>query len=290
MITRLFASLALCACLFATPVSARDPLVLAPSSPWNLRYEDDMCRLVRVFGEGDERVELHISQSGIEPYFNLIVSGRQAKASGRRSGLSIQFGPDEEEVERSFIHGKLGDDKLPFIMMYGIQLGNPRDDTGEGEFSANGIGKERQAGIEWLGIGGQSKPRLRLMLPGFTDALAALRTCSEDLVRQLRLDPEGQAKIVDRAKMTNQSEIARTIVYPKVYVMKGVEGSVLVRMTINKEGKPTNCQIARSSRPEVFDDVVCLAMMQKGEFEPAIDDEGNRVSSYVNLNFMFRME
>jgi hypothetical protein len=46
----------LLAALAAGPLSAKappTPLTLEPSSPWNMHYADDSCRLLRSFGKGD---------------------------------------------------------------------------------------------------------------------------------------------------------------------------------------------------------------------------------------------
>lgn len=280
---------AACAGLFATSAAARDPLVLEPSSPWNLRYDEDKCRLVRVFGEGEQRVELNIHQSGIEPFFNIFLLGDPVKTDRRQQTISVQFGPHEESAERSFLYGRIGEEKVPFLMMHGIQLGKPEVDVETGEFETGGIGLERQRQIEWLAIGDRKSPALNLRLPDLWEAMAALSTCSEDLVQHLGLDAEGQSRIAEAPQMLNMKEMANTVEYPSLYQREGMEGHVKVRVTVNKDGEATNCQIARSSRPAVFDDVVCLAMIQTGKFSPAIDIEGNPAASYFNMEFTFQL-
>ncbi len=272
------------------PAEAREPLTLAPSSAWNLRYEEDKCRLVQVFGQGEQLVEMNIDQSGTEPFFNLFLLGEPIKIGRRQQTLTVQFGPDEDVAERSYLHGKIGNKKVPFLMMHGIQLGKPSTEVENGEFATEGIGPEREARIEWLAIGGKSNPALNLQLTGLGEALAALKTCSEDLVQHLGLDPNGQLRIAEKPKILNQMEMARSIHYPSLYARDGIEGNVRVRVTVNKNGEATNCQIARSSRPAVFDDLVCLGMIQKGEFQPAVDIEGNPAASYIQVDFTFQID
>lgn len=275
--------------LIASPAGAREPLVLEPTSAWNLRYDEDKCRLVRLFGEGEDQVELNIDQSGIEPFFNLFVLGEPVKTGRRQQTLTVQFGPHEESAERSFLRGRLGEEKVPFLMMHGIQLGKPEADVETGEFETGGIGLDRQEQIEWLAIGGRGSPALNLRLPDFSEAMAALSSCSEDLVRHLGLDADGQSRIAEKPQLLNKMEMARTINYPWLYQRKGMEGSVRLRVTVSKDGEATTCQIARSSRPAVFDDVVCRAMIQNGEFAPAIDVDGNPSASYFEMNFEFQL-
>jgi len=57
MLKKFFAVLALISVTTSSYAqSAKGPLQLKQSSPWNVDYADDRCRLMRQFGEGDDKV------------------------------------------------------------------------------------------------------------------------------------------------------------------------------------------------------------------------------------------
>jgi hypothetical protein len=52
---------ALSTALAAMPAQA-EPVVLKPSSPWNVDFGEDKCRLSRLFGEGENQHYLAFQQ------------------------------------------------------------------------------------------------------------------------------------------------------------------------------------------------------------------------------------
>ena len=48
-------ALAAIATVTSPAAAAADPVVLKPSSPWNVDFAETKCRLARLFGEGDDR-------------------------------------------------------------------------------------------------------------------------------------------------------------------------------------------------------------------------------------------
>lgn len=276
MVLKTRASVAfLAAILSATSASAREPLTLAPSSQWVLDYADDKCRLMRKFGSGENLVELQIEQSSRAPYYNLGLFGQPVS---RVWGdlIRVAFGPNEAPSERSFISGKMKDPKMPFLLMHGIHLAPVPDDARQGEFPVIDIGPERERAITRLTLErGLYKP-LELEIGSMGEPLEAMRVCVDDLIKELQLDPEGMTEIVTEPKPRNLYRIARQIqqIYPSRMEKNRTGGTVEVRLVINKEGKPTTCQIAKSDRPAAFDDYVCFGLMRNAEFEPAIGPDG----------------
>src|SRR3546814_10235975 len=73
------APLAVLACLAASPARAADdaPVVLEPSSQWNVDFAEDRCRLARTFGGEGNRHILLFEQGGPTAAFGLTVAGPQ---------------------------------------------------------------------------------------------------------------------------------------------------------------------------------------------------------------------
>lgn len=268
-------------------LSAKEPLVLDPSSGWTVDYAEDKCRLLRSFGEGQDQVAFHFEQSGPEPFYTLALFGAPAR---RRNidVMRVQFGPFEEASERSFISGKHGKNKTHFVVMHGIHLAAASDGIKEGEFVVVQIDPEREEKIHQLTLSGGLRTPLELNLGPMRMPLAALRTCVADLMDHLGPKDEPGAK---SAVPMNQKKMARFISehYPERMLRNEQEGTVNVRLTINPQGKVSACQVAESNRPATFDDVVCFGLMKIGDFEPAKDAEGKARFGFYSMKVTYRL-
>ncbi len=277
--------------VLAIPVQAAaadDELLLEPSDAWNIRYDEDKCRLLRSFGSGDDQTLLQIDQTGTEPFYTLALFGRPLDET-RGTTMSIQFGPHEGASERSFLAGRLQDEDIPFIIMHGIHLAPVPSNMKIGTFVAVDIGAAREAAIDRIVLDRGLHKRLVLHTGSLGEPLSAMRTCSQDLAKHLGLDSEGQASLSRRAEVINAGEVARRIPYPPEMIRRDTEGEVDFRVIVNEHGKATTCQIARSTRPAVFDDIVCHTIMRLAEFEPALDREGNPTASYYESRVRFEI-
>lgn len=259
--------------LIASPSAAQEPQSLNPTSPWNLRYEEDKCRLVRMFGENNQRVELIIDQRLAAPFFDVLLIGKPLE-NPRRDIIRLQFGPYEEAADRARLQGTIEDSDRAFVALFGVELGVPEAEYEDGAFVHSGIGEERRAKIEWLEVGLAWSQATRLDLDGFSEALSSLDDCSNDLVQHLGLDKEGQANIVEQPQILNIEKVAKAMQFPASFQRKGLDAKLHYLMTIAPTGKAVSCRLARSKRPAHVDDQACMTMMQVAKFEPGKDSEG----------------
>lgn len=65
--------------------------------------------------------------------------------------------------------------------------------------------------------------------------------------------------------------------YPTKMLRKGQQSRPLLLAWIDEDGKADDCKIVESSGHEAFDEVLCSIIIDKTEFEPARDHEGNPV-------------
>ena len=274
---------------YCSTANAGAGLVLEPSSVWNLRYEDERCRLLRTFGENDQKVELHIEQAGLEPFYTVGFFGEPVR-SGRGEIMSVQFGPGEKPTERSFLRGKTGATRRPLVIMHGVTLA-PFDDKDIGSFASVQLGEQRETAIEYIALDRGLSSRLRLNTGSMGEPLAAMRDCAKDLVAHLGLDEESQESLSREVDPTNMRQVTRLLQsnYPTRMLYDNKEGLVAFRLVVDRLGKPVSCQIMRSTRPIAFDDVVCLGLMQNAEFEPALDADGKPIASYFEGRVKFEI-
>lgn len=287
-----YLSLAALGCAFASPAHAADqgPVILEPSSPWELEYADDKCRLSRKFGEGENSTELQLEQSGPEPYFALLLVGNRARAY-RANTMTIQFGPNEGITERGFLFGTFRESKMPFVVMYGIHLGVARNDLRPGDDAVVDIGPQRESAISDVTFGKGLRQPLKLALGSMGEPMSLMRDCTADLMRHIGLDTEGQSKLARAPIPTNWRVMARFIQerYPQKMLEQGLEGTVEVRLTVNPAGEATACQIKKSDRPASFDDSVCFGLVKIARFEPALGTDGKPRYGFYNTRVSYEI-
>lgn len=88
------ASFAAGAALASIPVvagAANDPVVLTPSSQWNVDFAPNKCRLARTFGEGDNRHILFFEQYYPDEQAGLTVAGPALSRFRSRARTTLRF-------------------------------------------------------------------------------------------------------------------------------------------------------------------------------------------------------
>src|SRR5579884_2300647 len=81
------------ACASAAPViiAASEPVRLQPSSPWNVDYAENSCRLIRTFGEGKTRTVL-MFESGAPGEMDLLLVGNPVESYSEK--VAARFLPN----------------------------------------------------------------------------------------------------------------------------------------------------------------------------------------------------
>ncbi len=72
-------------------------------------------------------------------------------------------------------------------------------------------------------------------------------------------------------KLKNPKQVINPLAYPKQDLTKGNQGTTSVKVTLDIEGKVTDCMVAQSSGYASLDRVTCK-QMQRGKYEPALLD------------------
>lgn len=267
---------ALLAGLCAVPVSA-EKQTLSPTSAWNLDYGEYRCALKRTFGDGEETAVLHLEQTGLGNFYNVLVAGPMNRRA-RGEEITIRFG-SEAPMERGYLKGKYKETKTPFIVMHGVHLA-PVPEGGDYEFVADDIGAERQRAITAVELAYSRGNSLVLETGPLDKPIEAMRKCTEDLVATLGLDEASQEQLASKPEPLELAKFAQKVqeAYPLKMLRNEEDGLVKYRVLVNAEGKPEGCQIAQSSRPASFDDLVCFFIIRELEFEPARNSAGEAVA------------
>ena len=272
---------------FIESASAKDPdddrLKLAPQDEWKLREYPDKCRISRVFGEGENRTTLWIDQGGKEPNYNVTLIGHPLRNS-YGNAVRVQFGEEKDSL-RSYIRAKSSKGR-PVLTMYGVALAPPDIDRKK-DAEVEELNAERLEAIDIFRISESIVDPLEFDLGPMAAPMLFLRGCSEQLYITLARAQSSQSGKAQPPKMLNRSRIAKLIRYPTYLVRAEMEGKIDFRLTIDNQGKPRNCNISASNRPQLFDDAVCLGLMKHAKFDPALDAKGQPTASYYFSGITF---
>lgn len=275
----------------------RAPLVLAPSSPWNVNYANDSCRLGRVFADDKDMAVFYIDQFEPGPSMNVLVA---SKAFGSYAGGKVvaRFGPEgaERTIERliSADLGKAG----PAVMVNNFALvdgatNEPADASAPDPavlVELQEATPEQAQAITWFEVQRGSRPPVRFALGPMREPMAALRSCTEELLTHWGIDVAAHRTLSKRpTPASNPGSWASSSDYPMHLLARGIEGIIQFRLLIDEAGKVTGCHIQQSTRPAEFDKKVCDVMSKRARFDPALDAQGKPIKSYWRSQFRFAM-
>ena len=297
---------AFAACVAAAPLlmGAAEPARLKPSSPWNVDYAENSCRLSRAFGEGDSKVVLSL-ESEAPGAIDMFVVGKQVRATssavtGRflpvqqkpmmgRSAQSnygsavlwsqVSMLPDEV-VEKERKKSEERYRRAPRVRPPAIDLAEKAAiDAQHREFAAK---------IRMLEVDSRGRP-LILETGSMGEAVKAFDKCSRDSLRDWGLDPDVDDKIVRRPWAADVWNWFSANDYPSAMYRKGQQADVKVRLMVDATGKITKCTSLSHFKEKSFNDVVCAKFMERGRFEPAELADGTKVPSYYVRHVIFLM-
>lgn len=272
-----------------------DALRLAPSSNWNLNYADDSCRIVRSFGDGDQKVIFYIEKYEPGDAFTMLAAGTPFKT--RRGHAYVQFGAHEAEQKRDMLLGNLGDLEPALIfstMRFAKSIKNDQAAHDPSDSDPDTFGQQmsvdREAAIEWVRIRPAGRDPVYLETGSLGEPMAAMRTCTGDLLTRWGIDLEKHRKLASMPKQIGSpGRWIKPSDYPTNLLRKGNQGLVKFRLSIDDTGKPTQCHIQQSTRPEGFDIAVCESLMTRARFEPARTKDGEAIASYWRNTVRFEI-
>ena len=130
---------------------------------------------------------------------------------------------------------------------------------------------------------------LTFKLGSMAKPMAALRKCTEDLVRTWGYDPAEQAALTQHAKpLTNPQTWLRSSDYPPVLLELGRGSRNVFRLDVDAAGRIADCHILSQTTDAEFARVTCDAIRKRATFTPARDAAGTPTRSYYvsSVNWM----
>jgi hypothetical protein len=293
-------------CLGLTPllIAASQPVRLRPSSPWDVDYAANSCRLIRNFGTGKTLTKLAFESSTPadmdmmaigEPIFSHSdmvparflpttsknFDGKVVKTTDGAPAIlwpGVEFLPDEaiaDEAEQD--HGK----DHPGVRPPGHSLAEQAVRKALHQSFASAT-SELEIQTSW------NRPVI-LETGSMGEAVRALDKCSEDSLKDWGVDPKLEAQIVRPVFALNPTHWISSDDYPLSLSMNGEESSVLIRLLIDAQGGITKCTAVTHYNEAEFNRITCDLVGRRAKFLPAQLADGTKVPSYYAQRVIFRI-
>ncbi|HEY6965686.1 MAG TPA: energy transducer TonB [Erythrobacter sp.] len=286
---RILTPLACLAMLAAAPARA-EPVVIQPSSPWNVDFGDDKCRLARFFGEGEYRHLLSFEMYWPDVGAGMMVAGPAMKPFASLRQTDLQFYAAQAPRETEPFGGRAGEygDALIYSSVRLTESGPPQESYEDVETSLPGLDTAfgEKAGFVRLK---QGRAEIRLETGPMGKAFELLNQCTLGLVESWGLDPEKHRTLTRMARWTNSRALVRRIQesYPIAALSTGEQGILRMRVIVSETGTVESCTLLKSTVTRNLDSPACK-FMQRATFEPALDAEGKPMRSYFVTSITYR--
>jgi len=132
-----------------------------------------------------------------------------------------------------------------------------------------------------LTIGMPGGKNFRLGTGSFAAPMAAMRACTDDLVKRWGYDPLILSALKQDTKALNEpARWLKSSDFPPAALSRGQSGIVQIRLDIAETGAVSGCHILHRTSPDQFADLSCKLIMQRAKLSPALDASGKQVRSY----------
>jgi TonB family protein len=282
---------ALTTALSASPAQAA-PVVVQPSSPWNVDFAEDKCRLTRTFGEGDQRHFLAFQQFWPASEVGLTVAGPAFNRFRSLARTEVRLFEDQQPMRTTPFTGSVEG------FGTGVIFSTLRLDTGQPE--ANKLGETGQPGLPQMDLAFAQKVQfvelqqggraVRLETGAMDEAFKVLNQCTLELLRDWGLDPERHLTAQSKPRWTNEAALVRKIVanYPRDALVQGEQAILRMRVIVSPEGTVESCTLIKATNTIRLDSPAC-EVMQRAQFEPARDANGQPFRSLFATSITYRI-
>ncbi len=278
----------LCGPAVAAPAELQ---TLTPTSPWNLDYDVESCRLQRVFGKGDDRIVARFIKYGRAPGLEVILSGKSLAPKGR-DRLAYTFAPGSEPQKVAQpLYGTSPEGVTDWQFSADF---SPRPDGVEEVETAAATAEAMRREEASIGeirsfqlVDGVAQP-VSLELGKMAKPMAAMNQCLDNLVQSWGLDPGVQSALRSAPRpKSNPGRWINSSDYPVDLVRNGVSGRISFRLMVDAAGTVTNCTVQAIYTDPKFQKAVCPVLSRRARFDPAIAQDGTPVASVWSTSVLF---
>ena len=115
-------------------------------------------------------------------------------------------------------------------------------------------------------------------VPGARNAVTALRACVDETLRQWGVDERALAALRQRPDAPAWLSLRDR---PSRALLSGSSGIIVLRLTVDANGRLTNCTVVGPSGNPVLDRATCATARERARFTPGVDTNGMPVEARI---------
>jgi len=299
-------SLVACAAMAPLCIAATQPVRLQPTSPWDVDYAENSCRLIRVFGEGKSETKLAF-ESAAPGEMDMLIFGRPLDTyQDRVNARFLPVGSESFEGRAAQTVGK----QMPAILWPNVPLlpaaalAEQKRESDERkrnptvrppvvplaqQAARRAMRQQFANNVTELEIATGRDRAVILETGSLGPAMAAFTQCGRDSLKDWGVDPDIEDKIVRPVWTTNPNGWLFANDYPRDMLTAGKESIVSVRLLIDATGKITKCTPLSHFTEQEFNQISCRNITARARFEPAELADGTKVPSYMTRRIVFQI-
>lgn len=276
--------LLLCLCLAVHPALAAEkaPTSLPRITKWEMKYDEDSCSLIAQFASGNDAAMMALTRTAPGDWFEMRLYGKMLGYGEINMPFEVAF-DSGAPIKRTAMSATANADKkiaaaiVPNLRVDGWEPPRKVD----GNTLVPQISAEQEARIKSITFKPAGKGRYRLETGSLGAPFAAMRTCTDDLVRHWGFDPAIEAKLSRRTSPTSSPATwLGSNDFPSGALAQGMNGYVRFRLDVAPDGNVAGCRILYRTNPDEFADTSCRLLSKRARFTPALDAAGKPVKSY----------
>ncbi|KEO90343.1 hypothetical protein EH31_09645 [Erythrobacter longus] len=262
-----------------------DPVVVTPSSPWNVHYGETKCRLARTFGEGSDMHVLILDQHFPSASAGVTVAGLSFRRFEGREETNVRFSETIAPFTSEPFKGDIGQHKYALVFS-SVHFGEISE---QGAAGIPQLDNKLAADINFLSFS-QGRRNVRFETGPLGPAFEALNTCTQDMVREWGFDVEKQMTVAKRPMLKNIDRVVKRIqrTYPSAALSRGESAIIRVRVTVDEMGEVENCVLNDLTVTKALESPACREM-RFAEFDPAIDVNGKPIRSFYTTSITYQI-
>lgn len=283
-----------------------DPIHLAPSTPWDVDYAENSCRLIRHFGTGKDETTFALESEG-PGSLDMVLVGRPLESLSEE--VPARFVPLQSKPLKG-LFGRSSDKNLPMILYSTVRLlpddvvaadekkaADPRAHPGlrpPAESLAEQADRKARrrefiASTTAIEVDARASRPVILDTGSMAAAVEAFDKCNRDSLRDWGVDPDLEERVARPVWSPNPAAWFDPDDYPRSMLALNRISDVKVRALVDATGHVTKCTSLSHFQEPDFNRLVCETFIKKARFEPAELADGTKVPSYYVNKVKFRI-
>lgn len=313
-----------------TSAAGKPATVLEPTSPWDVDYADNSCRLIRVFGGGKDRIKLVFEQVAPRLPITVLLIGKlrgetDDNVLGFESldGVRISGGQSLDAVDSSdrivFWPRRLGRGRWGLIPE-ALAARMRKDDPVAAEDSPSTPTDLKAPRLKWKDHHWSVQPEEQwlaedaafsaradevtavvlnpdrsgstsLHTGGLAKPLQALEKCTFDSLKDWGIDPAIDSTITTSAHpVADAQTLFSADDYPQAALRSFKQDNLEVWLNIDAQGGIASCRVISDFASPEINDAICGMIRRKERFVPARTKDGASVPDFYIQSFVFKIQ